>query len=105
MVNRSIHVYRNLSLKTAHHRRLLPRAAITALAHRAYLQRYPKETSGLTSKKVLQHIELRAEKLQIRLQKSNVASHHADMENLLSPYPEITVWRPTPKIHGGLSHT
>jgi len=33
--------------------------------------------------------ELRVESLQIRFQKSNVATHHAEVRNLLSLYPKI----------------
>jgi hypothetical protein len=48
--------------------------------------------------------ELRAERLQVRFQKSDVATHHAEMGNLLSLNPKIHCLDADAEVGGRLSN-
>jgi hypothetical protein len=48
--------------------------------------------------------ELRAEGLQLRSQKPDIAAHHAERGNLLSLNPKIHRLRADAKEYGGVAH-
>jgi hypothetical protein len=47
--------------------------------------------------------ELRAEGIEIQLEKSNITAHHAEMGNLLSLYPKIHCLDADTQVHSGLA--